>query len=527
VEKARKIGIWQRMSGGFSHYSAAIIESIARFVIRMRGTFFILFIIMTAFLLYNAIKVPVGTSLRDLLPKHPYTQLASKYEVFGGSDRVLIVVSSKKGDIFNYKTLRKIIEISDEMKFMSGVDRNKVYSIGVPKIKDFKVSDWGLEFPSLMYPGPPKTDKEMEGLKKNIYRNTLYYGRLVSVDSKAAVVSAEFFLDKVDYGLIYKHLSALKEKYSDEETEIYIEGTPYLYGFFEANIPETLKLVFITLGTIFLLSYLFTKDWRLTFIPGFIMILSAVWGIGFIRLFGFNIDPLIVVVMLLLCARSLCHSLQFSWRIHEELIATNDIKTACFNTVRGLFYPGIAGIITDGVGILIIAFIPVPLMFKVGLSFFVWAMGMVVVVLFFNPIIYLFVPLPKLEKSKRWREKLKEGFLEKRIMGSIASITTGKGTRKAKVVLACALIAFVASLYLAKDISVGDVQTGSPLLKPSSDYNKDAKQIGEIFPGLMDPLMIIVDAKKPGGVINSNLMSAMSEMQASVSSTLKCRIKAR
>ena len=489
----------------------AITNAIAMYIVGHRFLFLVVFSVVTAFLLYEMLHVSIYTNLPDLLPHHPYTQLAKKYEVFGGSNRVLIEVKVKNGDIFNYKTLKKIIDISDESQFIPGVDRNKVYSIGARKIKNFLVSSWGIEFPPLMYPEPPKTKEEMEILKKNIYGNSLYYGGFVSLDSKAALVSAEFFVEGVDYGVVGDHLNEIKKKYGDENTEIYIEGTPYLYAVFKHYLPQTTKLFILTFFAIILLHYLFAKDWRLVFAPVLCMIISAVWGIGAMVLLGINFDPILLVIPILISSRALSHSLQFSWRIHEEFIVTHEIKSAVVNTINGLMYPGLSGIIADAIGIGVIAFVPVPLMYKLGLGFFMWSMGMAVVVLGLNPVIYCY--LPEMKGVKEWREKLRGGLLEGVFMKNLAQMTTGR-IRKSWLVLGCSLIVLIFGLYFSKDLYVGDVQPGSPLLKSTSQYNKDAKLMNVSFPGLMDPLMIIVDAKGERGITNPDLMVDMAKLHA-------------
>ena len=57
-------------------------------------------------------------------------------------------------------------------------------------------------------------------------------------------------------------------------------------------------------------------------IPTFSALLSAVWGLGFAGLFGFSLDPLVIVVFVLITARTLSHSVQSMERYHEEYFRT-------------------------------------------------------------------------------------------------------------------------------------------------------------------------------------------------------------
>ena len=47
--------------------------------------------------------------------------------------------------------------------------------------------------------------------------------------------------------------------------------------------------------------------------------ITFIWGTGFTALFGYNFEPLILVVPFLIAARTISHSIQFRERFFEEL----------------------------------------------------------------------------------------------------------------------------------------------------------------------------------------------------------------
>lgn len=486
-------------------------KRIAEFIVKHRLLVLLAFIAFTLFFAYEASKVPFRTNFPDLIPKHAYTDLAKKFEGFGGSNRVTITLAVKEGDIFNAPTLAKIIDISNTLQFMPGVDRNKVYSIGVSKIKNFKVTTEGLEFPSLMYPDPPKTREEIEQLKQNIFRNNLYYGRFVSIDTKAALVSGEFFVRDLNYKATYKALEEIRTKNTDKNTTVYIEGDTYLYGVISHYLNQTILIFALTLVGMIIAAFWFTRMARLVFVPLISMLLCGIWGLGGIGLLGFNIDPLVLVIPLLISARALSHSIQFGWRVQEEYVIHGNIKSACEKTISSLLYPGLAGIITDGIGILLIAIIPVPLMFKIGLSFFMWALTVIFVVLIFNPVIYLFIPALAVKKVDMWQKMQEKRWLDRVFSQQVFKM--GKG-RNAWAIVGLGIALAVAAGLISLNAKVGDIQPGSPLLQETSRYNQDVMKINSFFPGLIDPLMIVVDTKNPDGISQPEVMKAMIDFQS-------------
>jgi len=462
----------------------------------------------TLFWAYHGSHVRLFASFPDLLPEHPYVDLAKRYP-FGAINRVLIEIRVKNGTIFNKNTLQKIIDISDDLIFTEGVDRNKVLSIGVQKIKNLEVTSWGLRFPSLMFPHPPETSEEMERLKSNVYSNTLYYGQLVSLDSKAALIVSEFFEEGMDHDRVYNKLQELKHKYSDKNNDIYITGSPYLYGVVSHYMGQTMLVFVITAFAMLLLASVYTRHVRLTLLPLASALVAAVWGMGFVGFMGFNLDPLVLVVPLLISARALSHSVQHNWRINEEYAKSKDIQSACRKTIRALFYPGVSGIITDAMGILLIACVRIPLMEKLGLICFCWAMSMLFVVLIQDTIFYLYLPPMKDKNIDDWYEKKRTGLMEK-LMTIVA--LTGKGRGK-QVVLAVVAIMVIISGYFSLQLQVGDIFPGTPILRPTSPYNQACEIMAADFPGLMDPLLIVARCDGERGIRTAKLMKKIDEFQ--------------
>ena len=487
-----------------------MIDKIAEFIVRRKLLIGLIMVGITGFFLYHAVKLPVKTHFPDLLPQnHDFIKLIKKHPKFGATNSVIMGMEVKEGDIFNTETLQKLIDFSSELYFLPSVDRTKVVSLGVSKIRNAKITALGISSPPILFPTAPANKEEMDQLKADVYSNPAYYGNLVSLDAKVALITVGFFEDKLQPRLVYKALQELKDKYEDENTRIHITGEPYLYGVIFAYLPQTTKLFIITVVIMLLISYLYTRSIRLVLIPMVSAIICAIWGLGFMQLMKYNVDPLILVIPLLISARSLSHSIQFNWRINEEYAESGNLEQSCFNTVRGLLYPGMAGIITDALGILLIAFIPVPLMYKLGISIFVWSVSMIFSILIFNPVINLY--LPPMKRVVEWREARRRGFMEAKILSSVATFTAKK--RVPWIITICFGVFAMVAYYLNLGLVVGDVQEGSPILKPSSVYNKDVEFMAKRLPGSMNPMLVIVEGELDS-VKKPELIKLVDDFQA-------------
>lgn len=481
---------------------------IARHVVRKKHLVALVLIAITAFFGYQSLKTTIVSKMEDLLPnKHPFVQLHDRFRnLFGGANVVVIQVKAKEGDIFNEKILWKVRRISDALVFFPGVDRYKIYSIAVRKLKNVVVTDWGLEFPPLMWPEVPKTPEENADLKRKIFTNEVYYGTFVSFDGKAALISAEFYEKGINYRELFTRFKKIRAEEEDGTAEINIVGDPIILGYIDHYLNQTYLIIGLTLLAMIVLIFIYTGSKTFTLLPLISSLVSGIWGVGFAGMMGYNTDPLILVVPLLLTARALTHSIQFNERFVEEMEKGKDRDQAVEATVGALFYPGFAGIITDGIGILLISIIPIPLLVKLGMICFFWAMSVVFSVLFLNPVMLLYLH-PKARKEHKGTRGIFDRMLDLNV-----KMVSGKN---AWVVLVTTAILLGGFFYLEhkQPLEYGDAKPGTPLLWPKSRYNTDEAKINEYFPGVMNPLLVVVEGEGEEAIKHPDTLQAMVDFQ--------------
>src|SRR5881397_1532190 len=104
-------------------------------------------------------------------------------------------------------------------------------------------------------------------------------------------------------------------------------------------------------------------------------------------LLGLNLDPLVLVVPIFLSARALSHSVQSMDRYHEEYHRLGDKHQAIVESYSHLFPPAIASVLSDGIGILLVAIAPIPLIQKIAVFSSFWIVSIIVSVVTLHPII--------------------------------------------------------------------------------------------------------------------------------------------
>jgi len=445
---------------------------IADFILRFRLGILIFIVISTAYFAYEALTIKIGFDFNKLLPENqPYVKVYKEVrELFGGANVVTIMVSVKEGDIFNLETLGKVQRITRAMYYLNNVNNYQIFSIAQRKIKDVKATEAGLESKPIMWPDLPKDEKEIEELRNIIYSNDLIIGNLVSLDGTAALITADFFERNLDYKNLYRSLEEIRKKEEDANHNISIIGEPMVYGNVWRYLPQTQLIFIITFIGMAALLYLYTRKRRFVFIPLLSGLGTSIWGLGIAHIRGYDLDPLMLVLPLLISARSLSHSVQLNERFAEEYVRLKDVKEATRHTIATMFEPGLSGVVCDAAAIISVALVPIPFIRIVSYMCFFWALSTIPFVLFFNPVILSYLRPP------RETEMGRTGVADRLLMR-----LSGWAINKTKTVLVTAVIVGVIAIWLSEHVPIGDAHPGTPILWPWSRYNQDVAKINEKF----------------------------------------------
>ena len=470
-------------------------------ILRRRYLVLVVIGLMTAFFGYFAAKTELVTSFGDLLPQnHPFIKVAHQYEqYFGGVNNVTIMVQVKSGDIYTEKTMQKIVNITRNMDIVYGIQHGSVRSLANASYLRPLAGGVILNSPILPNGQIPKTAQELDELRNNVHKNPgVVYGRFVSLDDQAAEIEASFLETRLDYKRIFtdiRRLAVNPEK--DSSVKIYIGGQPIMYGWVYFYTPQIFKIFLVTVIAVWLLLYLYFHDWRGALRPTISGVICAIWGLGFIRLIGFTLDPLVLVIPFLITARAVSHSVQMHDRYYEEYYRLRDKEKAILSAFAELFVPSLSGILTDAFGVLVILLVPVLFLQKLAITASFWIAAIIVSELLLNPIVYYYLEPPHIDVIEQ-----REGGFFKRIFTSIAAPMLRPGGRMitfagtALVILLCA--------FFWTGLKVGDPSSTTPILWPNSPYNRAMAAIQSEF-GALEQFVVVVQLDKPEALNNPKL----------------------
>lgn len=486
------------------------IEAYLRFLLRYRVPVAVAVAVVTAFFIwFIGARLTIFTNFFDLYPpKHPYIEVYQKYrKMFGTSNVLLMTVEAKDGDIFSDPDIIKTVDriTIDLLHKVPGVNGEQVLSITHPKIKTTLTTGAGLKTVPLTYPRLPEDKEDLEFFRRKVDTTEGVRGLLVSQDSKATQIIAGFWEEYFDLAGMWKQVQDIVAREEARgKVNIYVSGPPVLFAYFNQAVGLMVYYLIGTLALMILLLWFYFRTIQGLVIPTFSALLSAVWGLGFAGLFGFSLDPLVIVVFVLITARTLSHSVQSMERYHEEYFRCQDKHTAIMRSYISLYAPAMVSIIADGLAIMTIAVATIPLMQKLAFVSAFWIVSIFISVVTLHPIILSFVRPPKTHNTNNAFTRMANAIGRRLVTLAIGNMRYA--------VLALFVATMVFGVYFAHQLRTGDTSPGMALLYPDHPYNVAAAKANKYFIG-NSPLVIIAEGKKPGAIQDAATLNQIDLFQ--------------
>jgi len=477
-----------------NNQSISWLDRISSYLTKHRGKFLLIVLLGASAFSFGTLYIKGDVILQHMFPyNHPYLKLHAHFtKVFGsGASGVVICLKAKQGDIFNMAFLTKLDKMTKEIQQWDEVYRGMTHSFASQAAKVVKARGKGeLAVESVLFKNMPDTPEKMEALKRNLFSSPAYNGIVVSGDGTAALIFTEF-RENISYEQAHRVLRKLVADYIDENTSVHVIGFPALMGWIYSLRPQ-MKVVFVvSIAFILMILAITSRTLMGVLAPLIIGLFSTGLGLGFVGWTGINFSPLLYVLAFLVGARIVSHALQITHRYIEELkVSGNNKDKACYETMRAMIIPNLAGVITDAAGFSVLILAKIVLLQQIAIIMSFWMLSVVFSGVL-TPGICTYIPINK--TSKRWSEKRTEmTWLDRATMGfSRFSIGSGKyvvGVGCIAVMVFCA--------FLTKDVKIGDPTPGSPLLWPDHTYNQDQAMCDRLFDASSENFMLFYEGDR-------------------------------
>ncbi len=453
--------------------------------------------VFTVIMGWFAVQLRMEAGFEKQMPlSHEYiaTFKAYRNDVLG-ANRLNIVVKARKGTIWTRPALKRLYDVTQAVTFLPNVERLGVQSLWTPNSFVNEITEEGFRADPIIDSSITPDQVTPETIA-NIRRATVqggYVGTLVSRDEAGAMITAELNEydaqgKKIDY-VAYNRLleDQIRAKFEDGDFEIQIIGFAKQIGDVADGARSVLKFCAIALLLTAAAVYWYCRSVRFTLLPIFCSLTSLVWQFGTLRLLGFGLDPLGVLVPFLVFAIGVSHGVQQINFIVRQLSHGRSNFDACRDSFTGLLIPGTLALVTAFVSFITLLLIPIPMVRELAITASLGVAYKIVTNLVLLPVAASFFSVNKAYADRALIHR-------ERRSGWLLAVARVAKPRNAAITLAITGVVFATAVWQSRDRVVGTLQPGAPELRADARFNRDAVAISTNFDTGLDWLTVVFEA---------------------------------
>lgn len=467
-------------------------DRIANFILKNRIAILIVIAGITVFMGYRASEVKIAYNFIQVLPKDDsdwvdYVKFQNQF----GPDGTVMIAGMEADSLFTHvQEFNDWYALDHAIKHTSGIKD----VISVASLYNVSKNDSlnKLTIDTLLS-ARPSTLKELDSIKKAIYKLPFFENFIYSKHSSATLMLITFKDKDVNtirriaiVDSVKKQMDAFGAKY---HLSMHYSGMPYIRTVISRKImSEMILFLALSIGITFLILLLIFRSVYLVIFPLLIVIVGVIWSAALINLFGYQITvlnglipPLIIVIGVPNCIL-LLNKYHTEYRIHG-----NKIK-AMQRMVSKIGISLFLANITTAIGFAVFCSTHSEVLVQFGLVASLGVMCTFLISLFLIPIIFSFLPPPKIKQTKHLDSEYTIFLLTK--------IDKLVHTRR-KIIYSSVIISLLIAIYGISQIkAIGYVIDDLP--KDDPIYN-DMRYFESSFGGVL-PMEIKIDSYKPNGV---------------------------
>ncbi len=391
-------------------------DKLARITIKLKWYIILLVFVLTVFLGFYIKDLRINSDIISSLPNDdPHAALFKKIgEQFGGNNMGIIILEAD--DIFNTSVLQNIVEITDTLKEVEGI--NAVTSL--TNIIDIKGSDFGIEIGDLIDEYDlPDTPEELKVLRNRVMSKEMYRGTIISDDGTATLII--FTLnDEADPQTVARTVKG-KVLAMDLPVKIYFTGSPmlvtYISDLMTSDLIKLLPIAFLLIAFILMLSF---RSVRGVVLPLLTAIIAIVWTLGIMGLAGYEMSMISNNIPIILLAVGSAYTIHVLNRINQY--KEKDRKKAVIKALSFIIIPVILAALTTMIGFVSFIFGAYLTMIKdFGIFTALGTFFTLLLSIFFVPAVIVAFSITSKKKGKI-TERSKHSILSKNILIPLHSL---------------------------------------------------------------------------------------------------------
>ena len=482
---------------------------LVRLLLRNRLAIIITISVLTAFMAYKALNVQLSYELARMLPYSDSTSI--KYEIFKnrfGEDGNVFAVGIKNDKIFEKEQFNAFFDLCNNIKKLSGIEEVVSITRAVNIFKNDSIKKF--EFKSLVS-HKPASQAEVDSVKKLIFSLPFYNGFLYNKAEHIYLIAITLDKSKLNdrsrEGLIMDIKSMIDTYRDNTKSEVHYSGLPYIRTVVTQKVKSEL-ILFIILSLIIalLIMILFFKSTKVVFSSLILVVISVIWTLGIISLFGYKVTILTGVIPSLLVIIAIENCIYLINKYHWEYKLHGNKVKALSRVVKRIGFATMMTNLTTATGFATFIFTSSAILKEFGVVSSISVMVEYFISIILIPIIFSYLPPPEEKQLKHLDNKDVNKIIE--------SIKTIVFTKR-KLVYAITGVFMLGCIYGISKMKtsgkvVDDIRTDDPIYTDLKFFEKN-------FHGVM-PFEISIDTKKKNGVLKLSTIAKIDRLQRELDS---------
>jgi predicted RND superfamily exporter protein len=463
-------------------------------ILKYKKTYLFFILLSTVVMGYFAVQIKLSYEYTKAIPSdNPkfivYNEFVKKY----GVDGTTVVVGFKTDQFYTKDFFNQVDALHKTIKQNTAVAE----VMSIPTAYTISKDSIDTKFNAAKIFHAPYTSDSLLLADKTVFENLPFYQNLYyNPDSNSYIMAISFIADSINSVSRTKIIGSIQnelERFSQStKTEVHISGLPFIRTIMADRIKK--EMLWFLIGSLVLSAItllLFFRSISATIMSLAVVLMGVIWSLGTMVLLGQKITLLTALIPPLIVVIGIPNCIYFLNKYHTSYRETNDKDKALVQMVGRMGVVTLFCNITAAIGFFVFALTKSPLLKEFG-----WVSGLNIMILFFISLFFIppvlsYLPAPK-AKHVRY---LDNQYLEK-ILIKIERWAFTHTKWVFGITILAILISLVGVLQIKKEAFIVD-----DLPKQDKLYT-DLKWFEQHAGGVM-PLEVLVDTKKPNGLIRS------------------------
>ncbi|NMH28587.1 efflux RND transporter permease subunit [Flavobacterium silvaticum] len=491
-------------------FSLGFWELVARVVLRNKVVMLLSIALITVLLTMQWKNVKFSFTEANLLPDDDpanieYRDFIRKF----GEEGNLIVIGTNGDSLFTPKVfaawtkMMKTLSAQKEVDLVIDVNQLKTLSKN-DSLQKFELREWT--------DGSRISDAAYLKQKKGELLTQLPFYQGLLFNPKTHTVRGAVYLNKkivntpIRKDFVLKILVPATKKFKQETgLEPHVSGMPYI----RTMNTETIKseIGFFILASLIvtsLLFYFFFRSFRATMVSVGIVIIGVMWSFGFLGLFGYEITVLTALVPALIIVIGIPNCIFLTNKYHQEYKIHGNKAKSLQRVTTKIGMATLMTNITTAIGFATFITSNNKLLIEFGNVTAVNIIALFFLSIIIIPIAYSYIPAPKERHISHLDRGSVKGFMD-------WILETVKHNRISVYVVAIGLLVISMLGMYQMRISgslIEDMPKKTPFFRDITYFEKE-------YDGVM-PVEILIDAKRPKGIMKLSVLSKMEEFEKEI-----------